>query len=108
MPQPSRRTRSGRAVDDAPAGEGTLFADAPETAEAAVPDEPEWLRDVPLPGDVPQELSADERRARDDAQKAEQAAKSAARAKEIVGRLNPEQARAVTTTEGAIRIPLQI
>ena len=31
-----------------------------------VPQEPDWLRDGPVPGDVPVELTADERRARED------------------------------------------
>src|SRR4029079_17955824 len=54
--------------------------------------------------DQPAELTADERRALEDAQRAEQQAKAAARAKEIVGRLNPETARAVTTTDGPLLI----
>jgi hypothetical protein len=62
--------------------------------------EPEWLRDAPLPGDQPPELTADERKAREAAQAAEKRQRAAARAEEIVGRLNPEQARAVTTTDG--------
>ena len=65
VPSPTRRPRAGRLADDAPGGEGTLFADAAETAADAIPQEPEWLRDVPIPGDVPQELTADEKRARD-------------------------------------------
>src|SRR6185295_332088 len=60
--------------------------------------------EAPQPGDIPPELTADERRARDEAQRAEQKQKAAVRAKEIVGRLNPEQARAVTTTDGPLLI----
>ena len=66
--------------------------------------EPEWLRDAPLPGDQPPELTADERKARETAQVAEKRQRAAARAEEIVGRLNPEQARAVTTTDGPLLI----
>jgi len=100
----TRRRRAGSLSDDAPSGEGTLFADAALPAAADDPAEPAWLREAPLPGDVPDELTADERRAREDAQRVERDAKAAKRAKEIVGRLNPEQARAVTTTEGPLLI----
>jgi len=100
----TRRRRAGTLSDDAPSGEGTQFADAPPAVANTAPAEPEWLSEVPLPGDLPDELTADERRAREDAQQAERAAKAARRAKEIVGRLNPEQARAVTTTEGPLLI----
>ncbi|HZC32110.1 MAG TPA: UvrD-helicase domain-containing protein, partial [Candidatus Bathyarchaeia archaeon] len=101
---PRTRPRAGSLSDDAPNGEGTLLADADSTAAADAPSEPEWLRDAPQPGDIPDELTADERRARDDQQRVEREAKATARAKEIVGRLNPEQARAVTTTEGPLLI----
>jgi len=100
----TRRRRAGTLSDDAPSSEGTLFADAPPTAPDEAPAEPDWLRDAPRPGDAPAQLTADERRARDDVEREEKAAKAAARAKEIVGRLNPEQARAVTTTEGPLLI----
>jgi len=100
----TRRRRAGSLSDDAPSSEGTQVADIPAIAAEAPPDEPDWLRDAPLPGDLPAELTADERRAQDDVQSAEREAKAAARAKEIVGRLNPEQARAVTTTEGPLLI----
>ncbi|HXU85474.1 MAG TPA: UvrD-helicase domain-containing protein, partial [Verrucomicrobiae bacterium] len=104
MPSPTRRPRAGRATDDAPNAEGTLFADVADQAAAALPEEPDWLRDVPIPGDVPAELTADERRAREDEQKAAETVRAKARAAEIVGRLNPEQARAVTTTDGPLLI----
>jgi ATP-dependent DNA helicase UvrD/PcrA len=100
----SRRPRAGRAADDAPSEVGTHVADAPEDAAGTAPDEPEWLREAPQPTDQPAELTADERQALEDAQTAERAARAAARAKEIAGRLNPEQARAVTTTEGPLLI----
>jgi DNA helicase-2/ATP-dependent DNA helicase PcrA len=101
---PTRRTRSARIDEDAPAGEGTLFAETSEPASGAAPAEPDWLREAPLPGDQPAELTADERRALEDAQTAERVAKANAREREIVSRLNPEQARAVTTTEGPLLI----
>src|SRR5438034_4447714 len=65
---------------------------------------PDWLREAPQPGDLPDELTADERRALEDAQRAERTTRAAARAREIAGRLNPEQQRAVTTTEGPLLI----
>ncbi|HEX3427315.1 MAG TPA: UvrD-helicase domain-containing protein, partial [Candidatus Limnocylindrales bacterium] len=104
MSPSTRRRRGATLSDDAPSGEGTLFADAPPAVDDAAPAEPEWLRDAPQPGDLPAELSADERRARDDAEREAGTARAAARAKEIVGRLNPEQARAVTTTDGPLLI----
>jgi DNA helicase-2/ATP-dependent DNA helicase PcrA len=100
----SRRPRAGRVADDAPSEVGTHVADAPEVDTGTAPDEPEWLREAPQPTDQPAELTADERQALEDAQTAERAARAAARAKEIAGRLNPEQARAVTTTEGPLLI----
>jgi DNA helicase-2/ATP-dependent DNA helicase PcrA len=100
---PTRRPRAASLVDDAADGEGTRVSDAATTPPAA-PTEPEWLREAPQPGDVPDEMTADERRARDDAQEAERAARAAKRAHEIVDRLNPEQARAVTATDGPLLI----
>jgi DNA helicase-2/ATP-dependent DNA helicase PcrA len=101
---PSTRRRSaGTPSDDALGAEGTAFAEVAEVGVAA-PDEPEWLHDAPLPGEAPPELTPDERRARETAQEASRRATAARRAKEIVGRLNPEQARAVTTTDGPLLI----
>jgi DNA helicase II / ATP-dependent DNA helicase PcrA len=99
----TRRRPAGTPSDDAADAQGTAFADV-GGAPVASPDEPEWLRDAPLPGDQPAELSADERREREAAQEAARKVASAKRAEEIVGRLNPEQARAVTTTEGPLLI----
>jgi DNA helicase-2/ATP-dependent DNA helicase PcrA len=101
---PTRRTRSAHLDDDAPGEVGTRFGGPAETAPESAPEEPEWLRDAPLPGDQPAELTPDERRALEDAQVAERAAKAKAREREIVSHLNPEQARAVTTTEGPLLI----
>jgi DNA helicase-2/ATP-dependent DNA helicase PcrA len=101
---PTRRTRSARIDADAPDAVGTRFGGPADAPPETAPEEPEWLRDAPLPGDQPPELTADERRALEDAQVAERAAKATAREREIVSRLNPEQARAVTTTEGPLLI----
>ena len=75
------RRRAGGLSDDAPGGEGTQFADVAEAVTSEPPAQPDWLTDAPQPGDLPPELTADERRAREDAQRAEQKAKSAARAR---------------------------
>src|SRR5262249_2898086 len=99
-----RRQRSGRVVDDAPAEVGTRLDEAEPTADGAAAAEPGWLREAPTAAEAPGELSPAERRDRERAQAAQRDARAAARAKEIVGRLNPEQARAVTTTEGPLLI----
>jgi DNA helicase-2/ATP-dependent DNA helicase PcrA len=99
----TRRKTAGTRSDDAPEGQGTAFADVGE-APPAVLDEPDWLHDAPPPGEVPPELTADERRAREAAQEATRKQAAATRAAEIVGRLNSEQARAVTTTDGPLLI----
>src|SRR4051812_4253389 len=101
----SRRRRAGSLADDATTEAGTQVSDAPEDSSTTSPAEPDWLREAPQPTDLPDQLTADERRARDDAQEAERAARAATRAREIAGRLNPEQQRAVTTTEGPLLIP---
>ena len=81
------------APDDAASG----GEDAP--AAAALPEEPEWMRDRPpepdlaaMPALSPEDIARaiEERRA--------------ARAVEITSRLNSEQARAVTTTDGPLLI----
>jgi DNA helicase II / ATP-dependent DNA helicase PcrA len=101
---PTRRTRSGRLLDAPPSVEGTLFDDATESVPSEAPAEPEWLREAPTAAEAPVELSPDERREREAAAAASRGARAAARAQEIVGRLNPEQARAVTTTDGPLLI----
>jgi DNA helicase-2/ATP-dependent DNA helicase PcrA len=101
---PSTRRRTvDSPSDDAPETPGTAFADAIEAPSTGV-EEPAWLRDAPLPGEQPPELTADERRAREAEQEATRAANAARRAEEIVRALNPEQARAVTTTDGPLLI----
>ena len=105
---PSRR-RSTRAVE--PDGQGTWIADeTPNTSpsdepdaprDAAVPVEPEWLRDSP----EDPALTAVTGPALDpEAVAAAVAARREARAADIVSRLNPEQGRAVTTTDGPLLI----
>jgi ATP-dependent DNA helicase UvrD/PcrA len=99
----SRRKQAGTRPDDAPESAGTAFVDAPD-GQGSAPDEPDWLREAPLPGDQPPELSADERRALEAEQQATRERTAKRRAEEIVKRLNPEQARAVTTTDGPLLI----
>ncbi len=77
---------------------GTVFAEL-DPGTAGAPVEPDWLRDAP---------SGEEPRPPDPvAAAAAEAARAAAaveRAAAIVGALNPEQARAVITTEGPLLI----
>ncbi len=103
MSPSTRRRAAGTATDGASGTEGTDFVDEAQVA-AAPPAEPDWLRDAPLPGELPPELTADERKAREAEQEATRKLAAAKRAEEIVGHLNPEQARAVTTTDGPLLI----
>jgi DNA helicase-2/ATP-dependent DNA helicase PcrA len=101
----SRRKSAGTRPDDAPEAAGTAFVDVPAgDGDRATPAEPEWLREAPLPGEQPPELTKDERLALEAEQKATRERNAQRRADEIVKRLNPEQARAVTTTEGPLLI----
>jgi DNA helicase-2/ATP-dependent DNA helicase PcrA len=99
----TRRRTAGTPADAVPVTEGTAFVDAPEIA-AQPPAEPDWLRDAPAPGEAPPDLTPDERRAREAEQEASRRVAAAKRAEEILGHLNPEQARAVTTTDGPLLI----
>jgi DNA helicase-2/ATP-dependent DNA helicase PcrA len=99
----TRRRTAGARSDDAPEAPGTAFADVAEVPETPL-DEPDWLHEAPLPGEQPPELTADERKALEAEQAATRRQAAAKRAEEIVGRLNPEQARAVTTTDGPLLI----
>ena len=106
--EPAKRRRTRR---EAPDGQGTWleFGDGPapgagtsvgtEGAPAAAPEEPEWMRDAPTAADPEPGPPISE-----EAAAAALAARRAARAEEIVQRLNPEQGRAVTTTEGPLLI----
>ena len=97
---PTRRRRTGDpTLDDAaaavPDAVGTAFADLDEAPTA--PEEPAWMRDAPGPGEDP----ATPVPAVDPAVVA---ARRRERAEQIVRALNPEQARAVTTTDGPLLI----
>ncbi|MFL5711726.1 MAG: ATP-dependent helicase, partial [Chloroflexota bacterium] len=98
---PTRRRRSGEqtldaAIEAATAAAGTSFIDL-DDAPATVSDEPAWMREAPsATADPSAPIAAPDPAAR--------AAKQRARADEIVRALNPEQARAVTTTEGPLLI----
>jgi DNA helicase-2/ATP-dependent DNA helicase PcrA len=102
--EPAKRRRTRR---EEPDGQGTLleFGDDPGAADDASaepptpPEEPEWLRDIP---EVP-DLAPGPALSPEDVAAAIEA-RRAARAEEITGRLNPEQARAVTTTDGPLLI----
>ncbi len=96
---PSRR-RKAAPEDEAPT-EGTRFEGVAEAAEAA-PEEPEWLRTAAVPDgpDPEARLSAKERAAAE----RHRAEVADSRRREILSRLNPEQQRAVTTTEGPVLI----
>jgi DNA helicase-2/ATP-dependent DNA helicase PcrA len=99
----TRRRTAGSPADGAQAPEGTAFVDDADAGSAALA-EPDWLRDAPLPGETPPELTPDERKAREAAQEAARKLAAMKRAEEIVGHLNPEQARAVTTNDGPLLI----
>ncbi len=97
---PTRRRRTGDpTLDDAaataPEAVGTTFADLDETP--ATLDEPAWMRDAPGLGEDPATPVPA-------ADPAVVAARRKERAEQIVKALNPEQARAVTTTEGPLLI----
>ena len=108
------RRRSTRAAE--PDGQGTWLDDEPpvavpghgapaaDPAAAAAPsdspEEPEWLREAPSDP----ALEAPGPALDPEAVAAAIAARRAARAEEIVSRLNPEQARAVTVTDGPLLI----
>jgi DNA helicase-2/ATP-dependent DNA helicase PcrA len=99
-PTSPRRT-ARRALDDASEPVGSRFEEAFE-ADPTTPEEPEWMqaavdverRDPELRATPEEEAEAERRRAE----------YRAAREREIVSRLNPEQARAVTTTDGPVLI----
>jgi ATP-dependent DNA helicase UvrD/PcrA len=77
---------------------GTVFAEL-DSGTPGAPVEPEWLREAPS-GEEPRPPDPAAAAAAD----AAHAAAAAERAAAIVGALNPEQARAVTTTEGPLLI----
>ena len=71
-----------------------------EDSPAAAPEEPAWLRDAPSRADSEPALAIP----RPPLDLVSRAAALQARAREIVHALNPEQARAVTTTDGPLLI----
>ena len=109
--KPAKPSPKGRPVarshrDDEPADDGgTYFHEAPPSSPASAasgpsaPDEPEWLRDSPIDSDIAAgpAVSAEEAQAAIEARRK-------ARGEEIVSRLNPPQAQAVTTTDGPLLI----
>ena len=102
MSPTARRRKAGRAAADAPETVGTIFSDL-GASDSGVPEEPAWLRDAAGPDVVadpvapPDPATAAERKGREEAAIREREAA-------IVGHLNPEQARAVTTTDGPLLI----
>ncbi len=99
MSPSTRRRRSEPGPEPATETAGTAFADLDERPEA-VPEEPEWMRSPAGAGDAgePLPIPSPPRRPRP------RAAAVAERQTAILGRLNPEQARAVTTTNGPLLI----
>jgi DNA helicase-2/ATP-dependent DNA helicase PcrA len=103
-PTPSRRSR-GPLDEAAPEAEGTRFDELPPPvpgeAAAALPAEPDWLAQAPTDERDPEARLDPKAKA---AQEKHQAEIADSRKREILGRLNPEQGRAVTTTEGPVLI----
>jgi DNA helicase-2/ATP-dependent DNA helicase PcrA len=98
---PTRRRRSGdptldAAAEAAGAAAGTVFTDLSDGA-LATPEEPAWMRDMPAETKDPPALVAPP-------DPVARAAARVAREEQIVRALNPEQARAVTTTDGPLLI----
>jgi len=85
-------------VDDAAATVGTTFAEVEDASPVADLAEPDWLRDAPLPGRDPTAPAPPEPSPEVIAERRKE------REAEILRALNPEQARAVTTTEGPLLI----
>jgi DNA helicase-2/ATP-dependent DNA helicase PcrA len=94
-----RRRRGGRAVDDAPETVGTDFSEGESLAANGV-EEPAWLREAPTPNAPYQPLDPARAAEQESIEKQVRADREAA----ILARLNPEQARAVTTTDGPLLI----
>ncbi len=102
-PTGPRRGR-GRALDEAAATAtgGTAFEEPPSVDETGIPEEPAWLREddaLPVDAAAPPLDDAARRRAAEPS-----AARIAAREAEILAALNPEQARAVATSDGPVLI----
>ena len=99
MSPTSRGRRGDRTLDEAAATPGTIVGEVSD----ATPDEPEWLREATAVHDP---ANAREPGAPPPAtpDPAVIAARRAEREQQILKALNPEQARAVTTTEGPLLI----
>jgi DNA helicase II / ATP-dependent DNA helicase PcrA len=95
----TRRPRRDPTREEAEATVGTTVSDGSDTAEA-VPEEPEWLRDTvgTTPGRDPESPFVK------DPDPGTVAERRKEREAQILKALNPEQARAVTTTEGPLLI----
>jgi DNA helicase-2/ATP-dependent DNA helicase PcrA len=109
--RPAKRPRTRKAE---PVGQGTWLdlgpgeedpdsepgTEPPPAATTAIPDEPEWLREAPT---EPAIAEAGPALSPEQAAKAIEARRQA-RAEEILSRMNPEQGRAVSTTDGPLLI----
>jgi DNA helicase-2/ATP-dependent DNA helicase PcrA len=93
----SRRRTGDPNLDDALATPGTLTAEVTDV----VPEEPDWLRDASAKPVSERDPTAPPAPPPDPAQLAKRRAE---RETQILKALNPEQARAVTTTEGPLLI----
>jgi hypothetical protein len=93
----SRRRTGDPTLDDALATPGTLTAEVTDV----VPEEPDWLRDASAKPVAERDPTAPAAPPPDPAQLAK---RRADREAQILKALNPEQARAVTTTEGPLLI----
>jgi DNA helicase-2/ATP-dependent DNA helicase PcrA len=93
----SRRRAGDPSIDDAVALTGTVTTDVSEV----VPDEPDWLRDASSAAAPDRDPTAPPAPPPDPAVIAE---RREARKAQILKALNPEQARAVTTTQGPLLI----
>ncbi|MEO7663867.1 MAG: UvrD-helicase domain-containing protein [Candidatus Limnocylindrales bacterium] len=102
QPRSGRRRASSAAsmgaFDDVPETVGTVFEAAPDPS--AVPEEPAWLAEAATAATG----AADPATPPDPEAARRQVEARASREREIVARLNPEQARAVTTTDGPVLI----
>ncbi|HEY7735337.1 MAG TPA: UvrD-helicase domain-containing protein [Candidatus Limnocylindrales bacterium] len=92
------RRRRGTSIEDAQEHAGTAFVED-ERAPAAL-QEPDWLREAALPADPALAADPAARAAIEEAW----ARTAAEREARILSHLNPEQARAVTTTDGPLLI----
>ena len=95
-PRRSRPSALDDAAEAASTASGTVFTDLSD-APPEIPEEPAWMRETPAePKDPAAPVPAPDPAAR--------AAALKKRENEIVRALNPEQARAVTTTDGPLLI----